>query len=95
MSKKHYTSIKKLEMQIGKLSWQIVVLLGSSGGFTSNIMDNPKNEISKALKVGFEVVTNIVKDEVVGEVLRTKYGMRKRIVKIRVTKMRRGSPLRN
>lgn len=32
-------------------------------------MDNPKNETYNALEVGFKVITNICKDEVVEEVL--------------------------
>lgn len=69
MSKNHDASIKNLEMQIGQLSWQKAVLPSSSGGFTRNIIDNPKNETCKALKADFEVITNICKDKVVEEVL--------------------------
>ena len=69
MSRNHNASIKSLEMQIGQLSRQIVVLPSSSGGFTGNTVDNPKNETCKALEAGFEVITNIGKDEVMEEVL--------------------------
>lgn len=53
MSKNHDASIKKLEMQIGQLSIQIAALPSSSGGFTSNTIDNPKNEYCKAIEIGF------------------------------------------
>lgn len=53
MSKNHDASIKKLEMQIGQLSRQIADLPSSSGGFTGNTMNNPKNETCNALEEGF------------------------------------------
>lgn len=37
-------SIKNMEMKIGQLSRQIKVLPNTSGGLTSNTVDNPKNE---------------------------------------------------
>lgn len=67
MSKNHDASIKKLEMQIGKLSRKIHVLPSLSGGFTGNIMDNLKNETCKALETSFELITNRGEDEIVEE----------------------------
>lgn len=67
MSKNHDASINFLEMQIGQLSWKIVVLPSFSGGFTSNIVDNPKNKTCKALETGFKVITNRDEDEIMEE----------------------------
>lgn len=44
MSRNHDAFIKDLKMQIDQLSKQIVALPSSSGGFTGNTVDNPKNE---------------------------------------------------
>ncbi|XP_050910031.1 uncharacterized protein LOC127123897 [Lathyrus oleraceus] len=57
MSRKHDASIKNLETQIGQLSRQIVALPSSSGGFTGNTVDNPKNETCKVVETYFGVVT--------------------------------------
>lgn len=67
MSKNHDTSIKFLEMQIGQLSRQITSLLGSSGGFTVNIIDNPINKSCKAVKTGFMGITNMGENEIMDE----------------------------
>lgn len=56
-------------MQIGQLSRKITALPSSSGGFTGNIVDNPKNETCKALETSFKVITNICEDDVMKEVL--------------------------
>lgn len=57
MSRNHDASIKNLETQIGQLSRQIVSLSSSSGGFTGNTVDNPKNETYKVVETDFGVVT--------------------------------------
>lgn len=75
MSKNHDAFIKKLAMQIGQLSRQIDALPGSSGGFTGNTIDNPKNESRKAVGMGFKVITNKGKDEIVEEDLMDKEEM--------------------
>lgn len=36
---------------------QIAILPSSSGGFTGNIVNNPKNETCKVVKTNFGVVT--------------------------------------
>lgn len=67
MSKNHDASIRNLEKQISQLSRQIVALLGSSGGFTGNTVDNPKNGCFKVVEIDFEVITNKNEDELVEE----------------------------
>lgn len=51
MSKNIGASIKNLKMKIGKLSRQLAAHPRSSGGFGGNIIDNPKNENWKTLKL--------------------------------------------
>lgn len=63
-------------MQIGHLSRQMATLYGSSGGFTSDRVDNPKKESCKAVETSFEVVTNKGVNEIVEEELMEKKEMR-------------------
>ncbi|XP_050875549.1 uncharacterized protein LOC127079170 [Lathyrus oleraceus] len=67
MSRNHDASIKNLEMHIGQLSRQIAALPSSNGGFTSNIIDNPKNESCKDVETGFGVITKKGEAEIVKE----------------------------
>ncbi|XP_050896177.1 uncharacterized protein LOC127102896 [Lathyrus oleraceus] len=53
MSKNQDVSIKNMEMKIGQLSRQITTLPGSSGGFTGNTVDNPKNETCKVVNTDY------------------------------------------
>lgn len=57
MSRNYGVSIKNLETKIGQFTRQIVALPCSSGGFTSNIVYNPKNESCKAVEIDFGVIT--------------------------------------
>lgn len=63
-------------MHIGQLSRQISALPGSSGGFTGNTLDNPKNQFCKAVETGFEVITNTGEVEIVEEELMEKEEVR-------------------
>lgn len=67
MSKNHDASIKNLEVQIGQLSRQIVVLSCLSGGFVGKTVENPKNESCKVVEIDFEVATNKGEDEIIEE----------------------------
>lgn len=57
MSRNHDASVKILETRIDQLSRKIAALPSSSGGFTSNTVDNPKNETCKVVEMYFGVVT--------------------------------------
>lgn len=63
-------------MQIGQFSRQITTLPSSSGGFTGNIVDNPKNESCKVVETSFEVIATKVENEIVEEVLMKKEEVR-------------------
>lgn len=67
MSRNHDVSIKNLEMKISQLSRQVTAFPSSSGGFTSNIVDNPKNESCKTVEIGFGVITKKGEAEIVKE----------------------------
>lgn len=51
MNKNTEASLKDLEMQVGQLSCQMTAEASSSGGFIGNIVDNPKNEMCKAIEL--------------------------------------------
>lgn len=55
MNKNHETSIKNLDMQIGKLSRRVISITCSSGGVIGNNDDDPKNETCKAIELGYGV----------------------------------------
>ncbi|KAI5392578.1 hypothetical protein KIW84_077105 [Lathyrus oleraceus] len=57
LSRNHDTSIKNLETQIDRLSRKTATLPSSSGGFTGNTVNNPKNETCKVVETDFGVVT--------------------------------------
>lgn len=67
MSRNHDALIKNLEMRIGQLSRQIVILPSYSGGFTCNTVDNPKNESYKIVETYFGFITENDEDEIVKE----------------------------
>lgn len=64
MSRNHNASIKNMDMKIGQLSRQIVVLLSSSEGFTGNTVENPKNETCKVVDTNLGVIIEKGKDEI-------------------------------
>lgn len=67
MSINRGTSIKNLETHIGQLSRQITVLPSLNGGFTCNIIYNPKNESCKSVETGFGVTIEKGEDEIIKE----------------------------
>lgn len=67
VSRNHDAYIKEMKMHIGQLSRQITNLPSSSGGFTGNTVDKPKNESCKAVETGFGVITEKGQDEIVKE----------------------------
>lgn len=67
ISRNHDASIKNLEMQICQLSRQIAALPRLSGGFTVNTLDSPKNELCKAMEIGFGVISEKGEAEIVQE----------------------------
>lgn len=62
LARNHDAPIKNLETQIDQLSRQISPLSSSSGRFTGNTVDNPKNETCKVLEVDLGLVT--IKEEI-------------------------------
>lgn len=63
MSKNPHASIKNMEMKIGHLFRQIVILTSSNGGFTGNTVENPKNETCKVVDTYLRVIIEKGKDE--------------------------------
>lgn len=64
MCRNQDVSIKNIEMNISQLSRQIAAFPSSSGGFTSNIVDNPKNETCKVVDTNLGVNIRKDKDEI-------------------------------